>query len=299
MKIGILDFSYANAEKSIRKVLDEAFYTVNLGDNAQSIGARDLLFRLGYDPSNVVTVDRDTLPTYSGEPVALIMNGVFYERNFPVAENVIPIFVGFCTKSEGLIQRYSEWFKRFEPIGCRDVETARLLAIHGVQAIVTGCVTMTFQRRARVPSKSRMLVVYGSGTGKLPPAVLKRIPHHLLDEAEFIYHRVPVNEIPLAEASRRWIERYEEHLLVRYRREARLVLTPLLHVATPCLAMGIPTVICRTNLDTRFGFLEKHTRIYTPSDISEIEWNCEALDIRREAEDFTEELQRKIKAATA
>jgi len=299
VKLGILDFSYANTKKSVQKLRDDAFYTINLGDNAQSIAARDLLSRVGYDASNIVTVDRDMLASYSGEPVALIMNGVFFERNFPVPDAVIPIFVGFCTKSERLIRDHSEWFKRFQPVGCRDVETARMLTAAGIQATVTGCVTMTFPRRTRAPDKSRMFIVYGSGAGKLPSAVLKHIPHDLLDDAEFIYHRLPVNEMPLTEASRRWIEHYEEGLLGRYRKEASLVLTPLLHVATPCLAMGVPLVLCRTNWDTRFGFVEKFTRIYTPDDVSEVVWRCEAPDIRGEAELFVEDLRLKITKATA
>ncbi|WP_019903263.1 polysaccharide pyruvyl transferase family protein [Methylobacterium sp. 77] len=294
MKIGILDFSYANAAKSIRKLHEDSFYTVNLGDNAQSIAARQLLSRLGCDTSDIVTVDRDTLPTYSGGPVALIMNGVFYERNFPVPNAVIPIFVGFCTKSIELIQRYRDWFKRYEPIGCRDIETARLFEAEGIEASVTGCVTMTFPLRVREPRKKRLFVVHGSGAGKLPSTVLKHIPHHLLDDAEFLFHRLPVSELPLADSSRRWIERYEEDILDRYRNEASLVLTPLLHVASPCLAMGVPLVLCRKDRDTRFGFLQTLTRVYTPDEVSEIVWNPSPVDLRVLAESFGQELKRRL-----
>lgn len=139
-----------------------------------------------------------------------------------------------------------------------------------------------------------MLVVYGSGTGKLPPAVLKHIPHYLLDDAEFLSHRLPVNEFPLAEPSRRWIDRYEEHILDRYAKDASLVLTPLLHVATPCLAMGVPVVVVRTNSDTRFGYIEQFTRIYTPESVSQINWNAEICDIHVAADYFIDELRRQI-----
>lgn len=33
------------------------------------------------------------------------------------------------------------------------------------------------------------------------------------------------------------------------RNEARLVITPLLHVASLCIALGIPVILARTNLD--------------------------------------------------
>lgn len=297
MKAGVLEFSYAGFAKSFAKVEAHSFYTTNLGDNAQTIAARQLLERLHIASSDIVGVDRDSLPAYAGEPVALVMNGVFYDHNFPVPPAITPIFVGFCTKSEALVHRYRDWFKRFEPIGCRDTATAHLMEAAGIAAIVTGCITMTLPTRPRPPRKPRLLVVYGAGTGLLPPQVLKHVPPELMDRAEFIHHRLPANEIPLSAASRAWIERYEAHLIGRYRDEAQLVLTPLLHVASPCLGMGVPVVLCRKDRDSRFGFLETMTRLYTPDAVAEIDWNPAPVDISAPVAFLIGQLRKRLAGA--
>ena len=80
MKVGVLGFGYAGFD-SFKEQLDRTgHYTVNLGDNAQTIAARALLLKLGVRAEDIITVDRDTLPSYDGEPVALIMNGVFLRK---------------------------------------------------------------------------------------------------------------------------------------------------------------------------------------------------------------------------
>ncbi|MHC1999562.1 polysaccharide pyruvyl transferase family protein [Methylobacterium sp. CM6241] len=295
-KLGVLGFSYANAEKSAHKLAEEHFYTINLGDSAQTIAMRQLLDGLGVDAAQVETIDRDTLPTYSGAPVALLMNGVFFDRNFPVSDKITPIFVGFCTKSADAVRRNRDWFKQFEPIGCRDIHTTTLLKAEGIVAYVTGCVTATFPRRTKLPRRGRVFVVHGLQAGQLPSAVLKHVPGDLLDKAEFIFHRLPVNELPLSSESRSWIEHYEQHLLDRYRNEASFVITPLLHVASPCLAMGVPVVVVRKNLDTRFGFLQTLIRVHTPEDLDQIDWHPNAIDIRETARAFNEDVERRIAA---
>ncbi|KAK0353362.1 MAG: polysaccharide pyruvyl transferase family protein [Pseudomonadota bacterium] len=294
MNLAVLDFSYAGMTKSIEQATQNGFYSVNLGDNAQTIAARSILERLGVPASEIARVDRDTLPHYSGPSVALIMNGVFYERNFPVPPSITPIFVGFCTKSTELVAQHRDWFIRHGPVGCRDFATAALMREAGIDAFVTGCITMTLPRREQPPRRRRFLVVHGSGSGLLPPAVLKHIPARLMDRAEFIYHRLPSNEIPLSTASRAWIENYEQHLLHRYRDEAALVLTPLLHVASPCLGMGVPVIVCRRDRDSRFGFLEGLMPIHTPDDADKIRWNIGATDIGTAAETLIETLTNAI-----
>lgn len=284
LTFAVLEFSYAGASKSMEMVERDGFYTANLGDNAQTIAARLLLERLGVPASSIARVDRDSLPLYDGPPVALVMNGVFYDRNFPVPATVTPIFIGFCTKSVELVARHRDWFIAHGPVGCRDFATAALMRDAGVDAFVTGCITMTLPRRAEPPRRRRLLIVHGTGSGLLPPAVLKHIPTRLLDRAEFIHHRLPCHDIPLSAASRLWIEGYEEHLLRRYREEAALVLTPLLHVASPCLGMGVPVVLCRRDRDSRFDFLERLIPVHTPDDVGRIKWTPAIADISEAAD---------------
>ncbi|MCZ8078354.1 MAG: hypothetical protein O9289_02295 [Rhodobacteraceae bacterium] len=104
MICAVLEFSYAGTDTSPKLLVKNGFYTANLGDCAQTIAARGVLERLGLTAADVPGIDRDTLPDYDGPPAALLMNGVFYDRNFPVSDRITPVFIGFCTKSAALVQ---------------------------------------------------------------------------------------------------------------------------------------------------------------------------------------------------
>jgi hypothetical protein len=96
---------------------------------------------------------------------------------------------------------------------------------------------------------------------------------------EFIFHRLPMTNFPPTAQQCAEAERYEQALLNQYRTEATLVLTPLHHVASPCMAMGIPVIVCRHKSDPRFSFLQKLIPIHLPGDMERIDWDPAPLDL--------------------
>ena len=278
MKFGVLGFSYSGFDHFAYAIKRGGYYTANLGDNAQTIAARHVYRTLGVRDEDMILIDRDTLGGYAGPPAFLIMNGVFLERNLPTPPQIKPLFVGF-NASEAVIRKHRDWLKLHEPIGCRDSHTADLLRNERVEAFTSGCVTMALPLRTSVPELGRLLVVYGTGAGALPMQVLRHVPPELLSSAELIYHRLPSSEYPLSPETCTWVERLELEILRRYRDEAALVLTPLLHVASPCLAMQIPVVVCRIDLDSRFSLLRQLMPIYTPDRLGEINWRPQIVNV--------------------
>ncbi|MBX3569742.1 MAG: hypothetical protein KF914_16890 [Rhizobiaceae bacterium] len=217
-------------------------------------------------------IDRDSLPLYAGAPALMLMNGVFYKHCFPVPDTIIPVFVGF-TASPAAVAASADYLRAFAPIGCRDAATAQLLRSRGIEAFITGCVTLAMQRRiAGEAAERRLFVVGGEAAGRLPPQVLAHIPSDLLAPATFVHHRQPVFEHPLKPATMRNMERLEQAIIDRYASEASLVLTPLHHVATPCMALGIPVVLCRERPDGRFSYLESMLPIHYPETLDAIDW---------------------------
>jgi hypothetical protein len=91
----------------------------------------------------------------------------------------------------------------------------------------------------------------------------------------------------------------EPALIEKYKREATLVLTPLHHVATPCLASGVPIVIARSRPDERFSFMETIVPIYTPERFSEIDWNPKPLDLWAIRSELLRVTQEKLATATS
>jgi hypothetical protein len=271
VKIGVPIFGYDHFTHFEEFRKHHGYYTINLGDNMQSIAVRSVLKRIGIRPEDIVSINRDGTRDYSGELVSLIMNGVFPPHCFPMSPKLHPIFIGFHATA-AVISENRNYFRRYAPIGCRDTETRDHFQAHGIDAFVTGCLTMGLLPRVDTPSSTKLLVIYGSGAGELPASVIKHVPPSLLDTAEFVSHRMPVMEYPLSENQCLQIERYVEGLLKDYASRATLILTPLHHAATPCMAMGIPTIICRSSMDGRFSYVKELVPVYTPDLFSRINW---------------------------
>ncbi|WP_423414834.1 hypothetical protein RLW55_16730 [Hyphomicrobium sp. B1] len=274
-KYGVLSFGYQNFFAFEQQLQRSGSYDINLGDNAQSIAARSLLREFGIGDEQIVAVNRDTLPHYSGPPCTLIMNAVFFQQSFPLPASIRPVFLGFQA-SEQVIKDNIALFKLHQPIGCRDTATTERMRRYGVDAFTTGCITMSLPRREEEPADGCLLIVYGSD---FPSSVLQYIPKDLSERCEFIYHRLPVAEFPVSAHTCQTAESYERVLLDRYRTTAKLVLTPLHHVAAPCMAMGIPVIVCRSDSDERFSFLKDFTPIYTPETFAAIDWKPEPIDV--------------------
>jgi hypothetical protein len=278
MKFGVLTFGYDSFTNFVDQLESQGFYETNLGDNAQSIAIRHVYRHFGVRDDQMIDINRDSLPQYDGEPALLLMNGVFYKTAFPLPAAITPIFVGFHAPEPVIIEQ-QDFLRLHQPIGCRDEGTTARMRKLGIEAFTTGCLTLTLPRREEEPKGEKLLIVYGSGAGRLPPTVFRSIPEHLLSAAELIYHRFHASRFPFDMEMRREAELYEEALFARYRREATLVLTPLHHVAAPCIAFGIPTIICRESNDVRFSYLKNLLPIYTPDKIEQINWSPPAVDV--------------------
>lgn len=290
MKVGVLTFSYATFDHFEESLARTGAYSINLGDNAQTIAARQLLLRLGACADDIIEVDRDTLSSYSGPPVQLLMNAVFRPQSFPISDHVTPIFLGFCARPETLALS-ADYLKRHEPIGCRDDATADALKTLGVDAFTSGCVTLTLSPRRDAKRPPRAYFVHGAGAGAFPGQALAHAPQNILNDAEFLFHRLPVFQFPLPVSQQRAAERYEAILLDEIRDNATLVVTPLHHIAAPSIAMGVPTIICRKETDARFSFLQKITPIFVPGAFDAIDWAPSALDVSTVRRAYEERLR--------
>lgn len=279
MKAGVLTFGYDHFAQLELQSCSAGFYTTNLGDNMQSLAMRHMFAGMGIPESSIISVNRDAIPRYGGEEVALLMNGCFYDHCFPIPPAITPVFIGFQA-AEAVIRNNREELGRHAPIGCRDTRTTALLRRHGVEAFTTGCVTLTLPSRAAPTEAGKVFLVYGSGPGTFPPAALAHMPPHLLSRIEFICQRLVVTGHPRNEAQIAEAETYARHLFQTYSDQARLVVTSLHHAATPCIAAGIPVVICRARPNSRFSFLATLLPIYGPDRFHQIDWDPAPLDMR-------------------
>lgn len=120
-------------------------FSDNVGDNIQSLAVSQHVEKVD------MFIDRDSLSSYEGEECVVVMNGWFSHRvgNWPPSAAIHPIFFGFhmTTAAMDAYKKHVAYFKKHEPIGCRDPETAKVLREWGIESYVSGCATMTFAKR--------------------------------------------------------------------------------------------------------------------------------------------------------
>jgi hypothetical protein len=244
---------------------------INLGDQIQSLATEQHL------PGIDRLFDRDTLSMeHVDEPFLLIMQGWFSmtpKLCFPPSQNITPIFFGFhlANYNGGYEHFLSDeaigYFKKHEPIGCRDRQTQVLLSDRNIDTYLTGCLTLTFPARECSPVIGKVILVDADKIA---------VPAALAKGAIKVTHRLPT---PIfSEPAKREMA---SGLIDLYRDKASLVITTRLHCALPCIAMGIPVVFFGQEKDPRFSVLQEVClpihRFTTPED--QVDWEPEALHI--------------------
>ena len=127
----------------------------NIGDYIQALAASQFYPRLdGF-------IDREKTNIYDDEEAAVIMNGWFIHnpQNWPPSEKIKPLFVAFhlnnSCKEKMLSEVSVSYFKKHEPIGCRDTFTRDLLLSKGIDAYFSGCLTLTLGNKYQTKEQRR------------------------------------------------------------------------------------------------------------------------------------------------
>jgi hypothetical protein len=242
----------------------------NAGDYIQSLAAARYL------PKVDRYVNREKLNEYSGIPLKLIMNGWFMHRpaNWPPSEKILPLVTSFHLNSQVrepmLSQKSLDWFKKHEPVGCRDVYTLDVLGKAGVNCYLSGCLTSTFENEynyrtndiyfadalfrvpgwstsARTPREFIKAIISGD-LAKLSQRnrLLKELfDEEVLKEAKSISHYHPARHSEKERFS------VAEDFLMKYA-TAKLVVTSRIHCAIPCLAFGTPVIFLHFGFKNEF-----------------------------------------------
>ena len=261
-------------------------YSNNIGDEVQSIAAE------GFLPRTDILIERDRLHWYANGPkVFVIFNGWFTRGPcWPPPRSLQPLFVSFYAQRpvDLIKEQYADYFRRFQPIGCRSVATADAFHKIGVDAYFSGCLTLTLPKTGR----PRTDQIYALDVE--PEIYAAFVPAHIRKKALTLSNSFPRQESSWAaksawhtsysvirvlnkidsnrtifSASRKKFERYRHNIRMQLARErlqklseAKLVITSRLHCALPCLAMGTPVVLLRQGLETdpRFSGLYEFVR---------------------------------------
>lgn len=133
---------------------------VNIGDYIQALAAKQFL------KDADVFIERETeLASYDGEPVKMIMNGWYmnHPENWPPSSKIHPLYVALHINKSSL-PRFLEkeslsYFKKYEPIGCRDINSQKLLEGKGIKAYFSGCLTLTLGYKYKSQKRTNKVYV--------------------------------------------------------------------------------------------------------------------------------------------
>lgn len=266
----------------------------NLGDCIQNIAVEEAYEKIGIaKKKDLLRINRDDISKYSGQPCTLFMQGWFgnYAGSFPLpwSKNINPVFIGFHLSS--IYDTRSLFIKKgihklmipHQPIGCRDRNTRDFLKKLGLNAYFSGCMTLTLDKRTCAPDKKEEKVFVVDLDPKIqkkltPEIIRKNLDGNIIDYT--ITHFYYWNEYPVTEKGAQEFEEHARYVLNKYKNEAKLVITSKIHVAMPCIAMGIPVIfIVGDPFGERFDVLSGIVPIYSAKDIKYIDWHPIAPNI--------------------
>ena len=229
--------------------------SVNVGDYIQSLAAlniykkiieeklntsfkidefTNLVLKNNIDGFNFVFIKRDNLheqSQYQGlDNIITIMNGWWMwpfnknkELSFDIPENLKPIFTSFHIYDNNLLnEKNIKTFEKFQPIGCRDIDTLNKLKSKNIDCFFSGCLTTTidFYNWQGQDSDSVLLVDYNKNNLNTNES---RVTHHTPEVKEDFEKGFKLGL----------------RLLKKYSL-CKKVYTSRLHCYLPCLAMGVP-----------------------------------------------------------
>lgn len=215
----------------------------NLGDVLQGMVARDLL------SGDATAVDREALASLPLEEAGLLIANGWYLHSFdsfPPPKGITPVYVSVHIAKASLLRdpAIRDHFRAHSPIGCRDRKTLRLFQCWGIPAYYSSCLTVTCSRRSTDGDVGAALLV-DNVDHPAPVEVVHKLERLLGRPLTRLSHD-PADK---SGAFTEYCERAEdevEQLLGRYC-EASLVVTTKIHVALPCLGMGVPVILIHPN----------------------------------------------------
>jgi predicted glycosyltransferase involved in capsule biosynthesis len=254
----------------------------NIGDDIQSFAARQFLpivdyyidrddqQTMLYDESGILKGDCNSLLD-GPKKIKLIENGWYDGRltKFPPHEKICPLFISFhLNEDKNLFSEHNyqvikqiarlddsmlngqekiNYFKKYSPIGTRDIHTKNILEESGISAYHTCCLTLTLKPIFALDDTRTENIFIVDANITDPDLLYKLVPKEIIDNATYISHGLE-ELLPLPKKhTLAW------SLLAKYQ-TAKLVITSRLHCALPCLAFGTPCLFLysKMNTDPRF-----------------------------------------------
>lgn len=274
---------YALVTYEEKRIQDRGQFIINIGNYMQWLAIAELYNYMALDDNDIVKLSSKELQTYKGERLILPINYMWAQMDLcqyvvgnhvSFSDDIIPVFLGISIKQSAWewTEEWVKYFKRYEPIGCRDYATWKKMNELGISAYLAGCLTITFPIRNRNEGNTTYFV-------EAPKALKQYIPDELKKECKFVQHQQRVTEEEFY--SETGGLEMAKNVLEEYSREAKVVITSRLHCALPCMALGIPVILVKEYFGYPFDLQRKFLPFYAYQDFENINWKPQQVDLEQ------------------
>ncbi len=262
---------------------DSTRVNINIGDYLQFMTVNYIYQHMGIPEKDITYIDFANVTEYDGERMILPINYSIYDfvenGKIAISKRITPVFIALQLNTvndsinvdEFLSDEYNQqYLLKHSPIGCRDIVTHQYLKKYGIPSYVNGCMTATLPTYSGKRGDKIILA-------DVPDSLLPYIPDSLLKQPcevttqQYHFTEQEVKDYQSIYAFVR--SRYDY-----YCKNAKLVITSRLHVALPCTAFGIPVVLAKDYVDTRFDFVEHYIPVYDRKQYAKINWSPETVN---------------------
>jgi hypothetical protein len=243
---------------------------MSMGDVFECLAIKKLYEKMGVPEENIITCNAYDLSEYRGEYVVLPIN--IYSVHFDYSSRILPVFLGLTLggAERTLTEREEHILRKFQPVGCRDERTLRLLLDKGLDAYFAGCMVATFPARDPSLAETAKKVYFVDAHA----GIKDYIPAELLDDYAFFSHDFYMTpEEMLHRQGAGDIFVMGEAVIKDYAANARLIVTSKFHAAIIGLALGIPVILLMENNYYKYTWITKYIPLYEPKDFPKINWN--------------------------
>ena len=251
-------------------------YTVNVGNEIQSIAARRFLPKVDYyiDHEKIESFDEDT-------DVKLIMNGWYLDcqKAWPPSENIDPLLVSMHFTNERdfkraplLTEESREFFSKNGPVGCRDFHTLNFLENYDIDAYYSGCLTLTLDSGSKKREKDEdydYIVINAESHEKILSFLKDKTDKKIFVVSQIAppsFEKAYPETMPMGINTVTSLYNHEEKFFMaesflHLYENASCVITDRLHCALPCLALKTPVLEINNGLShERFDGLKELMR---------------------------------------
>lgn len=273
---------------------------INLGDPIQSYAVKLLYKEMGISDNDIIPVPRYDLSNYNGEECICVINTcstyeeLAYDSHFmPPSKKIHAIPFSLHINRE-MSESEVNFYRSCDDVGCRDIFTQKKLEEYGINAYLTGCLSLTFPRRSLELENNADKTYFIDVQKDFLSIIPSKIKENAIELSSIERFKITneTNRMTIDEALK--FHKLGEARVELLKNTARLVITSRLHVAAPCLAMGIPVILTRH--DDRFGFIDCLLKPYTDWKTDVIDWNPKPVDIEETKEKIKEMFFCRVKA---